>query len=228
MNVQFVTKKVRKMKVKNRIIATILFITFSGMIGINQTKENEVKKEIVNIQELIEENENENRIELYDGGQGSQVVFIEKFGVSQNDAEIVEETEEVKVGGELLLQFPQLSNEDIYYLKKIAYCEAGSVGIQTMSLVMLVVLNRVQSPDFPNSVYEVIMEPGQFSVCKPGGTWYYLEPDERTDEAFNMIWNALYDYSDGALYFENCKNANNWHSRNLEYLYSSDGVRFYK
>ena len=93
MNAQGAIKKVRKMKVKNRIIATILFITFSGMIGMNQTRETELKEEVVDIEELIEENISENRIELYDGGQGSQVVFIEKFGVSQNDAIMEEEIE---------------------------------------------------------------------------------------------------------------------------------------
>lgn len=29
-------------------------------------------------------------------------------------------------------------------------------------------------------------------------------------------------------YFENCTDEDNWHSRNLEYLYESEGIRFYK
>ena len=37
-----------------------------------------------------------------------------------------------------------------------------------------------------------------------------------------------YDYSGGATYFENCADEDNWHSRNLEFLYESEGIRFYK
>ena len=39
---------------------------------------------------------------------------------------------------------------------------------------------------------------------------------------------AKYDYSDGCLYFESCEETNNWHSRNLEYLFQSGNLRFYR
>ena len=101
-----------------------------------------------------------------------------------------------------------------------------------MSLVMLTVLNRVKNSRFPNTIYEVIVQKAngiyQFSVCKPGGSWYRKEPNEDSEKAFNMVWDSLYDYSNGALYFESCKNKDNWHSRTLEYLYESGGIRFYR
>lgn len=131
------------------------------------------------------------------------------------------------------LDIPQLSDEDIYYLRKIATCEAGNQDIQTMSLIMLTVLNRVKDDRFPNTIYEVITECNngkyQFSVVRPGGTWWYMEPNEESEEAFNMMWNALYDYSDGCLFFESMTGGpgSGWFGT-LEYLYQSGDVRFYR
>lgn len=181
-----------------------------------------------------------------DGDERSQFVVnqeINIYMVSDNDVTYevekevekeekpIVENETVNYSNELL-QISKLSDEDIYYLKKIATCEAGGTDEETMSLVILVVLNRVNNPEFPNTVYDVITQKDgssyQFSVCRPGGRWHYMEPNEKSDEAFDMVWKSLYDYSDGALYFESCKNKDNWHSKNLEYLYKSGGIRFYK
>lgn len=181
-------------------------------------------------------------IDNKDGDERSQFVVnqeINIYMVSNNDVTYevekeekpIVESETVNYSNELL-QISKLSDEDIYYLKKIATCEAGGTDEETMSLVMLVVLNRVNSPKFPNTVYDVITQKDgssyQFTVCKPGGSWYDKEPDEKADEAFNIMWQSLYDYSEGALYFESCKSEDNWHSRHLEYLYNSGGIRFYK
>lgn len=217
------------MRVRNKIIATILFITFSGMVGIHQVDNNEIEE--------VQEVQKEVTIELSNniGTERSQFVVIRKFEPKETEEETISENEiEVEEEGNNceLLQFPQLSDEDIYYLRKIATCEAGNQNAETMSLIMLTVLNRVKDDKFPNTIYEVIMECNngkyQFSVCRPGGTWWYMEPNEESEEAFNMVWETLYDYSDGALYFESCKSTNNWHSRNLEFLYQSGDVRFYK
>ena len=43
-----------------------------------------------------------------------------------------------------------------------------------------------------------------------------------------MVLATEYDYSDGALYFESCAEEENWHSKNLEFLYQSEDLRFYK
>ena len=47
------------------------------------------------------------------------------------------------------------------------------------------------------------------------------------DEALEMVMSG-WDESDGALYFESEKSADNWHSRHLEYLFTHGGHRFYK
>lgn len=122
--------------------------------------------------------------------------------------------------------------DDAYLLAKIAMAEAEGESTQTKTLVILTVLNRVRSDAFPDTIEEVIFqEVGgvyQFSPVIPGGRWYTTEPNKDCWEAVRIVEEAIYDYSGGATYFESCQDANNWHSRNLEFLYQSDSMRFYK
>ena len=122
--------------------------------------------------------------------------------------------------------------DDAYLLAKIAMAEAEGENIQTKTLVILTVLNRVWSDEFPDTIEEVIFQKVcgvyQFSPVIPGGRWYTTEPNADCWEAVRIVQEAMYDYSGGALYFESCENENNWHSRNLEFLYQSEHLRFYK
>lgn len=111
-------------------------------------------------------------------------------------------------------------------LAKIAMAEAESEPIEGKALVMLVVLNRVQSEDFPDTIEEVIFQENQFSPVRPGGRFYTTEPDAECYEALEMVIGG-WDESEGALYFESCENSS-WHSRNLEFLYEVGNHRFYR
>lgn len=128
-----------------------------------------------------------------------------------------------------------LTENEIYLLAKINECEAGNQNIETRMLVVLTVLNRVKSDKFPGTIEEVIKENHngvyQFSPLVQGGSWYYTEPSDDAYKAVDLVTEELFngiDVSDGALYFESCEDEDNWHSRNLEYLYQSDDIRFYK
>lgn len=117
--------------------------------------------------------------------------------------------------------------EDSYLLAKIAMAEAESCNTQTKTLVIMCVLNRVCSDEFPDTIEEVIFQENQFSPISDG-RWDRVEPNEDCYEAVKIVMEAKYDYSGGALYFESCADKDNWHSRNLEFLYESEGIRFYK
>lgn len=116
--------------------------------------------------------------------------------------------------------------EDAELLMKIAMAEAEGESVEGKALVMLVVLNRVWSDEFPDTIEEVIFQPRQFSVTEPGGRYYTTEPDEGCREALALV-SAGWDGSQGALYFESCEN-DSWHSRNLEYLFQEGNHRFYR
>lgn len=58
----------------------------------------------------------------------------------------------------------EVTYEEAQELMKIAWCEAGNQGIEGQRYVMSVILNRVASEDFPNSIHDVIYQPSQFAV----------------------------------------------------------------
>ena len=119
------------------------------------------------------------------------------------------------------------SAKESYLLARIAMAEAEGCNIQTKTLIIMCVLNRVQSDEFPNTIEEVIFQENQFSPID-NGRWDRVEPNEDCYEAVKIVMEAKYDYSGGATYFENCADEDNWHSRNLEFLYESEGIRFYR
>lgn len=62
----------------------------------------------------------------------------------------------------------EASEEEVMMLAAILYCEARGESYQGILAVGSVVMNRVASPKFPNTIEEVIMSPGQFSPVASG------------------------------------------------------------
>lgn len=116
--------------------------------------------------------------------------------------------------------------EDSYLLAKIAMAEAEGEDVEGKAFVMLVVLNRVWTDEFPDTIHDVIYQKSQFSPMADG-RFDRVEPNEECYEALEMVMLG-WDKSNGALYFESEKSADNWHSRHLEYLFTHGGHRFYK
>ena len=107
--------------------------------------------------------------------------------------------------------------DDSYLLCKIAMAEAESEGVKGKALVMLVVLNRVWSNEFPDTIEEVIFQKNQFSPVA-NGRYDAVEPDEECYEALKLIQVDRWNESQDALYFES-KSDSKWHSENLEFLF---------
>lgn len=127
---------------------------------------------------------------------------------------------------ESMIKSRDWDGDDSERLMKIAMAEAESEGVEGKALVMLVVLNRVWSDDFPGTIEEVIFQPRQFSVVTEGGRYYTTEPDAECYEALELVLSG-WDESYGALYFESCAGSS-WHSRNLEFLFELGNHKFYR
>lgn len=56
-----------------------------------------------------------------------------------------------------------ITPEDIELLARLAWREARGEGLLGMRLVIEVVFNRVLSDKFPNTIYDVLYQPGQFA-----------------------------------------------------------------
>ena len=72
-----------------------------------------------------------------------------------------------------------LNYDDLFLLSKIVYAEAGSSWLteEHRLLVASVVINRMHSSEFPNTIYEVIYQEGQYSPVEKKG-FDELQPSE--------------------------------------------------
>lgn len=79
-------------------------------------------------------------------------------------------------------------------LAQLCMAEAGNQGLTGMRYVADVVLNRVDSPNFPNTVEGVIFQHRQFAVASNGELYkagYYISDD--AFKAAQMEWDSRLD-----------------------------------
>lgn len=132
-----------------------------------------------------------------------------------------------------LEEYEQISDEeleksqhDYYLLARLAMAEAESEGLFGKAAVVKVVLNRVDSPYFPDSVKGVIFQPGQFSSVSDG-RWDAVEPDEECYVAVQAVFEGWTDAAcEGATYFTRW-NPSGWHHRALQYIGRMGAHAFY-
>lgn len=79
----------------------------------------------------------------------------------------------------------KISFQDLFLLSKIITSEAGSERLsdEWRMCVGEVVLNRVASSEFPDTVEEVIMQKGQYAGVNTDEFLYYLNPTEASVNA---------------------------------------------
>ncbi len=122
--------------------------------------------------------------------------------------------------------------EEQRLLMKLAMAEAEGESVQCKEMVIRTVLNRVESPNFPDTVKEVIYQCDagsgvyQFS-CIGDGRFEQSEPDGSCRQALHMAVTDRKTNDGGVLYFETCGAEDNWHSRNLAFLFQCGPMRFY-
>ncbi|GBF12414.1 cell wall hydrolase [Tepidibacillus sp. HK-1] len=94
-------------------------------------------------------------------------------------------------------------DEELEWLAKIIYLEAGNEPYEGQVAVGAVIINRVLEDSFANSIYDVIFAKGQFTPVRTGEI-YKVTP---SDSAYKAAREALegVDPVEGALYFYNPK-----------------------
>ena len=92
------------------------------------------------------------------------------------------------------------SSSDLYLLARCVYDESRGEPYVGQVAVAAVVLNRVKSAAFPNSISGVIYQPYAFTCVSDGQL--YLEPDQ---SAYNAARDAMngWDPTNGCLYYYN-------------------------
>lgn len=126
-----------------------------------------------------------------------------------------------------------MSDEDYDTLLRIVEAEAGSEDIKGRVLVANVIMNRVKSEDFPNTVTEVVWDNSdgvpQFSPTYDGRINEVAVSDE-TREAVKQALKGT-DYSEGALFFiqKSAAEEHNvkWFEKDLKRLFKYRVHEFY-
>ena len=126
-----------------------------------------------------------------------------------------------------------LCDEDYDILLRIVEAEAGGEDEDGKLLVANVVLNRMNSEVFPDTVKDVVMQRSsrgaQFSPVASGRIWKV----EVSEETITAVQRAIEgeDISQGALYFASRRYANSdsmrWFDRKLTFLFRHGGHEFF-
>ncbi|GGH73903.1 N-acetylmuramoyl-L-alanine amidase [Pullulanibacillus pueri] len=124
----------------------------------------------------------------------------------------IKKANKIYVGQTIKLGSSSLSSSDRKLLAQLIHAEASGEPFKGKVKVAQVVLNRVKSHQFPNTIREVIMQKGQFSPVANGSI--KNTPNSKDYEAIDT---ALNEHSeDGSLYFFNPDIAESQWLSNLE------------
>ncbi|MEK5103354.1 spore cortex-lytic enzyme [Cytobacillus sp. FSL M8-0252] len=133
----------------------------------------------------------------YGGTDLSQQAPANNSGSNQNDGN----ASSGKSGGTTSANVPSgFSENDIQMMANAVYGEARGEPYIGQVAVAAVILNRVESASFPDTVYGVIFEPRAFTAVADGQIW--LTPNETAREAVIDAING-WDPSGDALYYFN-------------------------
>ncbi|MCD8225201.1 MAG: cell wall hydrolase [Clostridiales bacterium] len=150
--------------------------------------------------------------------------------IEEERARQAEEEAMAQAAEEAAAQAVSCSAQDYEVLQRIVEAEAGICDEKGKILVANVILNRVRSEKFPDTIAEVIYQNRQFSPVANGS----IDRCTVTAETTQAVDRALAgeDYSEGALYFMNRTRSHarsvSWFDGRLTYLFRYEKHEFYK
>lgn len=128
-------------------------------------------------------------------------------GISRSLELLSRKQEEIRQQEEAA-QEAAVSGSDTDLLAALIYCEAGGEPYEGQVAVGAVVMNRVKSGSFPNSISEVIYQSGQFGPAITGKLDRVLAAGSATESCYQAAREALAGASPvgDALYFGDGQN----------------------
>ena len=120
------------------------------------------------------------------------------------------------------------TDEELDILYRIAWAEARGEDDKGIILVINVILNRVNSPVFPNqnTIREVVFAPNQFEPIR-NGMFDRATPDQRIKDLVHQALRGT-DFSRGALFFNAVRlRETSWAGQNRTHAFDHGGHSFY-
>lgn len=143
-----------------------IFVVFVVIVIIASKRDNKDEEPKMTVQEEIAQNTLNNKIAAMQPLVNIDVK-CSVSSVSDNEIEI------------------ELAYDELEYLAACVEAEAGTEGLIGKRLVVDVILNRIDSDKFPDTITEVINAPGQFSVVSNGAI-NKVDISQETFEAIEM------------------------------------------
>lgn len=132
-------------------------------------------------------------------------------------------------GGEFLETAEEFyDSDDLYWLARIIHAESRGEPLRGKIAVGNVVLNRVESKIFPNTIYKVIFDRKsgvQFTPTVNGAI--YNNPSQECVLAAKLCLEGHEEIASGALYFVSSRLTRCWVARNRAFIETIGGHSFY-
>lgn len=199
---------------------TIMFLDYSS------------KKEI----KMIDKNIAQSQV-LINQINDNQFNFSEKLSLIQSQIYIVDD--KIKDANVQAITIQEVKPQpQITYTQEefdmLCYTVMGEVGycsIQSQQIVTSLIINRVKSDKFPNTIKEVLTAKEQFTSINN----YYTKKIPITNELKQTVLDVLngnMDYANGSIYYYapryTNKKLSKWFENNLSFVFEFEGQRFFK
>ena len=130
--------------------------------------------------------------ETREAAEAAQIAYQQKVEEERKAAEEAARLEAERVAAEAAAQAQaQAAEQDKRLLAALIFCEAGNQPYEGQVAVGAVVMNRVNSGVYPNSISEVIYQSGQFTPAMTGWLDSVLASGGYTDSAMQAAEDAL-------------------------------------
>ncbi len=113
--------------------------------------------------------------------------------------------------------------DTLYWLSRIIYAESGNQPLDGKIAVGNVVMNRVASPLFPDTIYDVLFQRNQFSPAATGSI--YRTPNAASVAAAKLVLDGAVSLKN--VLFFNAAGLNSYASRNRPYVATIGNHAFY-
>ncbi len=118
------------------------------------------------------------------------------------------------------------NQNDLFWLSRVITAESGNQPLKGKMAVGNVVMNRVASPVYPNTIQSVLAQKNQFSTYK-GGRLANRTPNAASVIAAKLVLDGgVVEETEGALYFDSSRGS--WASRNKTCIATIGGHKFYR
>lgn len=153
------------------IIGLLIFATAIETVQIKRQAQGQEIKEKETIENRLESVENPTTIEVTTENETTIKTALECVKM-----------DEPKTEQELIVQMYGFSAAEFELFQRVVFAEAGNQGFYGKQLVADVILNRLASEQFPNTLEGVLLQENQFS-CVSTGAIYCYDLDEESKQA---------------------------------------------